>query len=164
MSLGDQNRRTPDWLFQLLQKEVVKRKFKLDAAASKENALCKRFYTEETNGLNQRWLDPTFCNPGFANFGTWIMKAVKEARQHQLVACLIGPKGCSQKWYHDYAKQGTIYAPDQRLVFFDSKTGKPTPGAREDSMIYVLGPGFWNRSKTKFNYLPLAVQGKVITS
>lgn len=161
--LGDQNHRTPGWLYELLETEIVKKKFQLDAAASKENTHCKKYYTEKTNGLVQPWWPgPVFCNPGFSIFGMWIKKAVEEAARRHIIACLIGPKGCSQSWFHKYAKQGTIYPPDQRISFYDSKTGLPTRGAREDVMVYIVGPGFWNRGRD-FKVKTLKVKGLVVT-
>jgi len=166
---GDQNRRTPPWLFELIQHDIIKRKFKLDAAADRRNALCKRFYDEHADGLKQPWRDPTFCNPPFLHFGDWIRKGYEEALarvgEDDKVVCLIGPCGSSQTWFHRYARAGTIYVPDQRLVFFDSQTGEPTHGADRDSMIYVLGPGFWNKRYKDGRFLvkPLAVQGLVVT-
>jgi phage N-6-adenine-methyltransferase len=160
--VSDQNRRTPPWLFELLQKHV-KTKFKIDAAATKKNALCKRFFTEKEDGLLQHWDEDTFCNPPYKYFRNWIEKAYHEANEREIITCLIGPKGCSQRWYHDYAKRGSIYAPDDRLVFNDSVTGEPTGGAREDSMIYILGPGWMNKDTTRFRYYPLSVRGMVVT-
>lgn len=158
-----QRRRTPPWLFKKLEK-LVGRKFKLDAAADQLNALCRKYYTAETDGLVQPWRDATFCNPGFQQFKWWIEKAVLEGEQNEITSCLIGPKGCSQSWYHTWARRGTIYAPDQRLVFNHPDTGEPTHGAREDTMVFLVGPGFWNKGFKKglFDVRQLSVKGEVI--
>lgn len=164
--IGNQTWRTPPWLFKKLEKEIVGGRFLLDAAASKENAMCKRFFTEKDDGLTKKWAARTFINPGYAQFGKWIAEAVRQARDNDITVCLIGPKGCSQRWFHEYAKQGTIYAPDRRIVFFHHTTGKPTAGAREDSMIYVVGSGFWNpvTKPGQFEYRAFSVEGLVETS
>lgn len=156
MSDGNQTWRTPDWLFQLCE-DLIGKRFKLDAAASKLNAKCKRFYTEKENGLIQPWVDGTFCNPGFSIFGLWIKRAVEEMHRVKGNACLIGPKGCSQLWFHRYAKLGRIYAPDQRIAFNHHTTGEPTQTAREDSMVYLIGQEFRNNNKLIFDLRPLAV-------
>lgn len=46
------NWRTPDDLFDALNREF---NFVLDAAATDENAKCKRYYTPETDGLHSTW-------------------------------------------------------------------------------------------------------------
>lgn len=43
---------TPQSLFDELHSEF---KFTLDVCAVKDNAKCKRFFSPEQNGLNQRW-------------------------------------------------------------------------------------------------------------
>ena len=43
---------TPKWLFNQLDNEFH---FDLDAAATKENALCNKFFTQEDDALNQDW-------------------------------------------------------------------------------------------------------------
>lgn len=144
----DQCRRTPRWLFELIERTVLGRgRFQLDAAASQENALCKRYFDERVNGLLQRWHRRTFCNPGFAKFGTWIAKAYEETQRRpseRMIVALVGPTGCSQQWFHEYARRGTIFAPNRRVTFWDSLTGKPTAGADRDTMIYVLGDEWRN--------------------
>lgn len=158
-----QTYRTPRWLFKMLQGKIVKTRFKLDAAASPQNALCKRFYTEKENGLARPWVDGTWCNPGFRIFGAWIRHAVEETNRTGGVMCLIGPKGCSQSWFHGYARLGTVYVPDQRISFNHPETGEPTGKAREDVMVYVIGGQFTNKHKTDFIVRPLAVRGLVGT-
>lgn len=150
--------RTPLWFFQLLEREVVQRKFQLDAAASAENTKCRRFYGLAENGLTQPWRNPTFCNPNYEDFGSWVKKAFLESSQRNIVSCMIGPGGCSQEWFHHYAKQGTVYLPDQRIAFCDPETGGQTPGARSDSAVYVFGPGFWNSRLDGFTIRALHVR------
>lgn len=161
MPKGDQNRRTPPWLFQLLEKEVVRRKFLLDTFASPENALCKRFLTSKENALTSKWAKVNFANPPFKMFGAAMKKALDEWENNGATTCLVGPVGCSQSWYHLYAKRGTIYAPDERLAFYDSQTGQPTKGADRDTNIFVFGEEFMNE-KPGFRVLPLSVRGKVV--
>lgn len=154
----DQKRRTPRWLIELLETKVIERKFKLDAAADAANAVCKLYINEVSNGLVQPWVDPTFCNPGFAHFGSWIRKGYQEAKDREIVVVMLGPTGCSQKWFHEVATKGRIYAPDHRINFDDALTGEPTRGADRDTMIYTFGPGFWNRGGGGFDISPLRVR------
>jgi hypothetical protein len=70
---------TPEWatpqdLFDRLNKEF---KFTLDPCATKENAKCKRFYTEKDDGLSKSWKRArVFMNPPYGReIGPWVKKA-----------------------------------------------------------------------------------------
>ena len=161
---GDQCRRTPPWLLREIEKRIIKGRFILDAAASRANAICKRYYTEADDGLKQPWkYGPVWVNPPFKHMGWWVEKAYEEAEKHGTVVCLVGPVGATQNWYHDYVRFGTIYVPNERIVYYDSQTGEPTLGADRDSCIYVFGPGFWTSGKV-FKCIPFNIDGLVIKS
>lgn len=117
----------------------------MDAAATGENALCEKF---STDGLNDQWMSPTFCNPPFKRFGDWVEKAHSELVDNGVASCIIGPSACSQSWFHRYLPDGIVLAPTKRICFLlpdgtyprDKKTGKPS-GANGDTMIYLFGYG-----------------------
>ena len=50
---------TPDWLFAPLH---ARHRFDLDAAASKSNAKCRRFFSEQQNALTRAWKARCFWN------------------------------------------------------------------------------------------------------
>lgn len=159
---ADQERRTPLWFVQKLE-GFLGRKFKRDVAATAENTVCRSFYDIEQNGLAQRWVDGSFCNPPFKRFGEWIAKAYQEAYDRGVEVCVVGPVGCSQSWFHTYAKLGTVLSPDERISFFDSATNAPTRGADRDTNIYLFGPRWWNPAEDgSFRVLPLEVAGEVV--
>ena len=64
---------TPQDFFDILNKEF---KFNLDPCATKENAKCKKFYTEQDDGLRQTWNKfRVFCNPPYGReIGKWVKK------------------------------------------------------------------------------------------
>jgi len=136
-----QNRRTPLWFYNELQK-FFGCKFKLDAAASDRDTLCEYYYTKKENGLIQPWDDWTFCNPEFKDTTEWVCKAYHEAilRKHSI---MLVPTGCTQEWFHNWAKKYTIYVPDCRLSY-NLPNGKPDPGADRDTMVLAMGPRFVN--------------------
>ena len=76
--------------------------FDLDAAASKENALCPRFYDEEQNGLIQPWdAKRVWVNPPYSEIKKWIQKAIMEAqvlRNCEEVVLLLPARTCT-KWF-----------------------------------------------------------------
>ncbi len=56
------DRPTPDWLFEALNKEFG---FTLDAAASADNARCANYYDAPANGLIRPWEGVVWCNPPY---------------------------------------------------------------------------------------------------
>ncbi len=70
--------KTPEWstpqdFFDALNKEF---RFTLDPAATKENAKCKKFYTQKEDGLVQSWKgERVFVNPPYGRvIGKWVEK------------------------------------------------------------------------------------------
>lgn len=53
---------TPQKLFDKLNKKYH---FEIDLAASKENAKCKKFYTEKDDALSKKWHGVCWCNPPY---------------------------------------------------------------------------------------------------
>ncbi|GAF81494.1 unnamed protein product [marine sediment metagenome] len=137
-----QNWRTPQWLFDALNERFGP--FVLDAAASKENALCKRYHDGvRSDGLSNSWMDRTFCNPPFSHAGDWVEKAWGE-RTAMCRSVLLLPVGCSQAWFHDWvlrSKTAHILYPTKRISFL-LPDGTPTKNADRDTMIVTFGyPG-----------------------
>ena len=75
---------TPQWLFDELDKEFH---FTLDAAASKTNAKCSRFFNKKDDALTQKWEGVVWCNPPYGKnvTGKWTEKALEENRGGQLL-------------------------------------------------------------------------------
>ena len=69
---------TPQDFFNKLNEEF---NFTLDPCATKENAKCKKFFTQEDDGLTKSWDNEiVFCNPPYGTvIKDWIKKA-SEAR------------------------------------------------------------------------------------
>ena len=82
--------------------------FNLDVAASKENALCDRFFTKEDNGLRKNWSlgadGPTvvWCNPPFGRgINDWVSKAILEWNLHHCSGIvMLLPSRTGTKWFH----------------------------------------------------------------
>lgn len=123
---------TPKAFFDQLNKEF---KFTLDPCATKENAKCKKFYTEADNGLAQSWdNERVFMNPPYGKtISQWIKKA-SEVRGG-VVVCLL-PARTDTRYFHDYIyqkKNVEIRFIKGRLKFGDSKNSAPFP-----SMVVIF--------------------------
>ena len=78
--------------------------FTLDVAATKENALCSRYYTKETDGLSRPWQTDgaVWCNPPYGkDIVKWVRKAYEESRKGQTIVMLV-PARTDTRWFHDF--------------------------------------------------------------
>lgn len=115
---------TPQDLFDALN---ASHGFTLDVCATAENAKCKKFFTEQENGLEQSWRgEVVWCNPPYSKIAAWVAKAVAEKTK---VVMLI-PARTDTKWFHDNIYNND-YARVQflrgRLKFSGSKNSAPFP-------------------------------------
>lgn len=121
---------TPQDLFDSLNKKY---KFNLDPCATKENAKCKKFFTEEENGLKKSWKEKrVFMNPPYGRgIGAWIKKASEGGAE--IVVCLL-PARTDTKWFHEYIynKAETQFIKG-RLKFGGHENSAPFP-----SMIVIF--------------------------
>ena len=115
---------TPKDLFDKLDTEFH---FDIDVCALPSNAKCTTFFTQEQDGLKQKWEGVCWMNPPYGRkIGAWMRKAL-EAKT--TVVCLV-PARTDTKWWHDYAmKASEIRFVKGRLKFGDSKTSAPFPSA-----------------------------------
>lgn len=110
-------------MFDDLNKEF---RFTLDPCATKENAKCRRFFTEEDNGLIQDWSgERVFMNPPYGRqIGKWIEKAYSSGAD--VAVCLL-PSRTDTSWWHDYCMKGTIRFIRGRVKFGEGKAPAPFP-------------------------------------
>lgn len=109
--------------------------FDLDAAASAENALCPKFYTEAEDGLRQRWEGSVFVNPPYSQCKDWIAKAYAESTRGATVVCLV-PSRTDVAWFHDFClPYAEIRFIRSRLKFGGSKNSAPFP-----SLLAIFRP------------------------
>jgi phage N-6-adenine-methyltransferase len=160
--MSRQDYRTPRWFFDAIQdyvRMITGARFVIDAAAEPRNAMCACYYTKDESGLDHPWSAPTFVNPPFRRFGDWIRKAYIEASLRAVPVAVVGPTGCSQRWFHEEARRATILVPDRRVSFLMSD-GTPTRGADRDTMVYLFGPGLWaTAAASGWTMVPFKVGG-----
>ena len=121
---------TPQDFFDKLNKEF---RFTLDPCATKENAKCKKFFTEKDDGLVKSWdNERVFMNPPYGRvIGQWVKKA-SESRGGVCV-CLL-PARTDTKYFHEYIyHKAEIRFIKGRLKFGGSKNSAPFP-----SMVVIF--------------------------
>ena len=125
---------TPPWLFELLDNEF---RFDLDCAATKENALCKRFYTAEEDALKQTWVnDGTmgFLNPPYGRLiGKFVTHAYQQTVNADFSVAMLIPARVDTKWWHGACAFGEVRFIKGRIGFIN-----PTlPSYRADGNFKV---------------------------
>ena len=128
---------TPEWetpqeFFDKLDAEFG---FDVDVCATKENAKCELYFTQERDGLNARWYyqdekERTFwMNPPYGRaIKGWMKKAYEESQKGLTVVCLV-PARTDAGWWHDYAMKGEIRFIRGRLKFGGARHNAPFPSA-----------------------------------
>ena len=103
--------------------------FDLDAAATKENAKCARFFSTEENGLVQNWGGcRVWCNPPYGReIGAWVRKGYEESRKPGTLVVMLLPARTDTAWFHDYCLHGDVTFLRGRLKFGNSKNSAPFP-------------------------------------
>lgn len=115
---------TPEDLFRRLDKEFH---FTVDVAASKGNAKCKKFYTEENDGLAQSWENErVFCNPPYGyGINAWIEKLASGEAE---VAVGLVPARTDTRWFHDHILgKAEVRFIKGRLMFGGQEHPAPFP-------------------------------------
>lgn len=90
---------TPQHVFDVLNEEF---NFTLDVCANEQNHKCDRYFTEEDDGLSQKWIGTCWMNPPYGKtIGEWVRKAELESRMGNTVVCLL-PVRSDTKWWHNH--------------------------------------------------------------
>ena len=106
--------------------------FTLDPCSTHENALCKKHYTKEEDGLQQDWSNEiVFMNPPYGReIPKWIKKAYEESCKGAIVVCLIPARTDTIYWNEYVFPYATsIQFIKGRLHFSESKTPAGFPSA-----------------------------------
>ena len=119
---------TPPDLYSRLYNEF---KFTLDPCSSHENHLCEKYYTVETNGLEQDWSDETcYINPPYSDSKAWIKKAHDEWLEHNVTSVMLIPSRTDTvSWFNYVSKAAQIRFIKGRLKFSGHRNSAPFPSA-----------------------------------
>lgn len=118
----NQSWETPDGLFVKINKQF---NFTRDVCASKDNAKCDIYWSEQDSCLDKTWDGVNWMNPPYKNMKLFIKKAYEE-RHNAVTVCLI-PARTNTNWWHDYCMKGEVYFICGRPKFKGCKYGLPQP-------------------------------------
>lgn len=125
--------------------------FDLDAAASKENALCEKYITKENNALVVPWDGQRiFVNPPYGrNLRSWANKIVEEASTGRKTIVALVPARTDTQWFFTLTKDLTteVYFISGRLHFNETKTVAPFPSA-----LVILNHHWLGHTSTSTTY------------
>ena len=128
--------------------------YDIDAAASKENAVCEKFYSKETNCLKRWWGSNKhiWLNPPYSNITPFVKKAIEQMEHNNQIDILL-PCDTSTGWFYEaqqkaaeiiwitgevYQEEGIEYSRTGRLAFTSAITGKPVQGNNKGSVIFIM--------------------------
>jgi phage N-6-adenine-methyltransferase len=77
-------------------------RFTLDVAAAPHNTKCARYFTADTDGLEQSWEgESVWCNPPYSDIAPWVEKAWHEHERTQAIVMLLPANRTEQAWWQD---------------------------------------------------------------
>ena len=135
---------TPIPLFVALDAEFC---FTLDAAASRDNALCNRYITAEQDTLITPWSDHfislgyVWLNPPYSDITPFVKKAPAESL-NQIGTVMLVPADTSVGWFKEAIQTASEvrFITAGRLAFINPVTGKPVSGNNKGSMLIIWRP------------------------
>tara|TARA_R110002012_G_scaffold143475_1_gene301676 strand:+ start:39 stop:560 length:522 start_codon:yes stop_codon:yes gene_type:complete len=108
--------RTPENVFKALDDEFW---FTLDACASRENALCHDFFSEDKSALDYDWLShelpntgAVFINPPYSQTEAFLKRASQQAEKHNLTVVALVNANTDTKWF----AESVLTANEVRLI------------------------------------------------
>lgn len=114
--------------------------FDCDVASSHENHKCDKYFTKESDGLEQVWEGNIFCNPPYGrNIKLWVEKAYKESlRDSNRVIVLLIPARTDTSYWHDFIfGKANVEFLRGRLKF--ELNGEPKSTAPFPSALIIYG-------------------------
>lgn len=123
---------TPQAFFDAINSEF---KLNYDVCATSENAKCKIYCSEETDGLKVSWAGKRcWMNPPYGReIGRWVSKAATGGAE--IVVALL-PSRTDTRWWHDYIQdKAEVRFIKGRLKFGGHQNSAPFP-----SVVVIFRP------------------------
>jgi phage N-6-adenine-methyltransferase len=125
--------------------------YDLDAAASAENTVCVKFYSQETNCLVRWWgtNKHVWLNPPYSNPMPFVMKSIEQMEHNNQIDLLL-PADNSTQWFREAQQSAAeiiwiVASIDDdgscrsgRLAFISGDTGEPVDNNNKGSVIFIM--------------------------
>lgn len=151
-STGKDDWETPWWLVHLLEKEFGG--VDLDPCCTFASRKGAEYFTEEDDGLAQRWFGNVFVNPPYSKMAKWAAKAVHEAEMGNTknILFLCAARTDTRAWW-DYVRRGEVRLIRGRIKFIDGERGLLL-GAPFPSALVVFPNLLWKTPSTVYWDIP----------
>lgn len=140
---SQQNVQTPGRLLRAVRTLLGIDAFTVDLAASAENTVARKFYSQRTNALRQSWAlgGWNWLNPPFSRLGPWVKKALLE-QAHGARTIMLVPAAAGANWWRDHVHgKAHVLLLNGRITF----VGHTKPYVKDCALlIYADGwaPGY----------------------
>lgn len=144
---------TPRELIRALEHRLRIASFRMDLAASPENAVTEHFFSEEEDALKYPWRNAIkdgegwdWLNPPYANIEPWTKKSIVEAKEFGAKIVMLVPSSVGSLWWKKFvAPHAYVVHLSPRITF----VGCSTPYPKDTSLLLYTPWGFtgteyWN--------------------
>lgn len=132
---------TPKFVFNYYNKRF---NFHTDMAASKDNALCDHYFSEENSASKAEESDykgNVWCNPPFSNIHPWVNQCCYMSEVTNKVFVLLLPSDTSVRWFREaFNRCSECHFISGRLAFINAETKKAVSGNNKGTVVFVFNP------------------------
>ena len=73
----------------------------LDAAASKNNTKCRKYYSKKVDSLTKQWKEAFWLNPPYSRVEDFMYHAVEQHKKHDVSGLILVYAKTDTIWWHD---------------------------------------------------------------
>lgn len=132
-----QDYQTPGEFLDAVRRRLGISAFAVDLAASRENTVAEKFYTQEESGLSNSWIHDgwNWLNPPFEKIEPWVQRAYYTSRTGARTAVLI-PAGVGSNWWRRWVHgKAFVLLLNGRITFVGADAPYP-----KDCVLLLYGP------------------------
>tara|TARA_R110000787_G_scaffold267173_1_gene373478 strand:+ start:939 stop:1460 length:522 start_codon:yes stop_codon:yes gene_type:complete len=129
---------TPQELFDAIDQEFD---FSVDLCASKDNKLCRQFFSEEDSALIEEWCFFTntscFINPPYSQTELFMKRSAEQAKKHNLTVVAVVNANTDTKWFSDAVKSANEVRLLTGRIGFIKPDGKKASGNPKGQCLII---------------------------
>lgn len=119
--------------------------FRIDLAASPNNAVATDYFTKEVNALAMPWKFPgwAWLNPPYDDIAPWAERAMYWGLTHGTKIAMLIPASVGSNWWRDFVhEQARINFLNGRLTFLYADGNRHKGPYPKDLALVLYGVGF----------------------